>query len=190
MDKLDTSHTRTTLAVLLVAAGVLLLASQFYGGIGALLWPFFIIVPGVALIVLAARAGWPESLAVAGAIVTGVGVILLAQDLTHYYRSWAYAWTLLPLFAGAALFYCAEAHESDAGRARAVSLMQWSAGAFVVLGALFELLLFSGGQPWARYGVPLALIAVGVVLLLRRTPPHARSPKPDAETDAGEEPGE
>lgn len=80
----------------LVALGVAFVAQQVFGFSWGDVWPFLIIVMGLALfvgVVVGGRAAGP--LAIPGAVVTVVGLILLYQSAFHLYRSWAYAWTLL-----------------------------------------------------------------------------------------------
>jgi membrane-bound ClpP family serine protease len=167
MERLERSH-GLALALVLIAAGGLLLFFQFFGGGIGHLWQLFIIVPGAALIYAASRTEWSASLAIAGAVVVGVGAILFVQDTFDYYRSWAYVWTLLPALAGAALMYVGDRRNDDSQRSKGRRLMQWSLGGLVVLAALFEFILFDGGTFWGRILVPVVLIGLGVFILLRR----------------------
>ena len=164
MDRYGTSR---TLAVLLIAAGALLLGIQVFGGTVGFLWPFFIIVPGLMLLVEADRAGWHSSSVATGAVIAGVGVILLFQNMYDYYRSWAYAWTLLPLFAGAGFYYTGVRHDDAQARGRGQAMIMGSAVAFLVFAALFELMIFDGGNGWGRILVPVLLIGVGALMLTR-----------------------
>jgi peptidoglycan/LPS O-acetylase OafA/YrhL len=88
----------TFLGIGLVLVGALFLLGQLlhldfshYG------WPFFIILPGIGLFLVAVmmvrRGG--QGLAVSGSVVTVTGLVLLVQDLTDDYESWAYAWALV-----------------------------------------------------------------------------------------------
>jgi len=88
---------------LLVLLGAILLAGQFvrveiwhYG------WPLFIIAPGVLLLILAltSRGFVGEGLAIAGSVITVTGLILLYQNATGHFESWAYAWALIPASVG------------------------------------------------------------------------------------------
>ena len=81
---------------LLVLIGAILLAGQFVD-IGHYGWPFFVIAPGILIlfVALSARGAVSEGLAIFGSIVTVSGLILLVQDATDHYESWAYAWTLI-----------------------------------------------------------------------------------------------
>jgi len=83
---------------LLVLIGAILLAGQFVRvDIGHYGWPFFVIAPGILIlfVALSARGAVSEGLAIFGSIVTVSGLILLVQDATDHYESWAYAWTLI-----------------------------------------------------------------------------------------------
>jgi len=60
-------------------------------------WPFFIIAPGIVILflALASRGAVSEGLAILGSIVTVTGLLLLFQNVTDHYESWAYAWALV-----------------------------------------------------------------------------------------------
>jgi hypothetical protein len=98
------------LGVLLVVAGAAAFAMQQAGiRIGDLVgdagWPFFVIVPGLVLLLSALLITPPRGLgfAIAGSIVTTVGLILLYQSSTGTWESWAYVWALIPGAAGVAM---------------------------------------------------------------------------------------
>jgi hypothetical protein len=88
----------TTLGLLLVLLGVLLLIGQLTQiDIGHYGWPLFVIVPGLILLVLAlsSRGAVSEGLAILGSVLTISGLILLYQNATDHFESWAYAWALV-----------------------------------------------------------------------------------------------
>src|SRR4026208_157867 len=60
-------------------------------------WPYFVIIPGVTLLVLSLVPKPPRGVgfAIAGALVTTVGTVLLYQAATGRWESWAYAWALV-----------------------------------------------------------------------------------------------
>ena len=64
---------------------------------GGATWPLWIVVPGVAMLVgsffIPPRGGL--GLAIPGAIVTMVGLILWVQEAYDLYATWAYAWALV-----------------------------------------------------------------------------------------------
>src|SRR5438105_2944071 len=83
---------------LLILIGAILLAGQFVRiDVGHDGWPFFVIAPGVVILFLAltARGVVSEGLAVLGSIITVSGLILLYQNATDHFESWAYAWALV-----------------------------------------------------------------------------------------------
>ncbi len=83
---------------LFVLIGAVLLLGQFVRfDIGRYGWPFFIIAPGVVIlfVALTARGAISEGLAILGSIITVTGLILLFQDATDHFESWAYAWALV-----------------------------------------------------------------------------------------------
>jgi hypothetical protein len=86
------------LGVLLIALGSLFLAGQAVGfDLGRFEWPFFVIIPGLAVsgVGLAAGGTTGERKTPLGAAVTMVGVILLYQSTANHFESWAYAWALV-----------------------------------------------------------------------------------------------
>ncbi len=88
----------TLLGIGLVFVGALFLLGQvLHIALGRYGWPLFVIGPGVGLfliaVLLADRGG--EGLAIAGSIVAVSGLILLFQNLTDDFESWAYAWALV-----------------------------------------------------------------------------------------------
>ncbi len=165
--------------ILLVFVGLLFLAGElFHVQLGRFLWPFFILAPGVVLfiagLVTETKAG--ESLVVIGGIVTSIGMLLLFQNATHLWASWAYAWALVaPTSIGLSLI----AHGSVHGKREKVEA-GWRVtavgGALFVAGfVFFELLLGISGFGLGRFGWPFLLIAGGVAVILFAILPRKRS---------------
>ena len=165
---------RGLLATMLIGLGLLLLLLRYFGGLAGTMWPFFVILPGVALVVVGTSASWKSSyVAAAGAVLTGIGVILAVQNAAHYYQSWAYAWALLPAFAGAAIWMMGARDNDNEAKVQGRGLMQWGLVVFVVLAAMFELFIFNRG--WFDAGLMLALLLIvtGGFLLFYRVGEHA-----------------
>src|ERR1700687_5767765 len=83
---------------LLVLIGAIWLVGQFVRiDIGHYGWPFFVIAPGLVILFLAltSRGALGEGLAILGSIITVTGLILLYQNATDHFESWAYAWVLI-----------------------------------------------------------------------------------------------
>jgi hypothetical protein len=161
---------RRAIALVLIGLGVLFLFAQVFNfSIFGTLWPFFVIIPGAAFLYFAGQGDKNQAgLAVPGAVITGTGVILLYQNVTGHWESWAYAWLLYPVFVGMAIQYIGRrggdrnAYQSGRG------LVRWGGIAFIAGAVLFELVIFGKGGFLGSFALPLLLIGVGVLLLLRR----------------------
>jgi hypothetical protein len=144
-------------------------------------WQFFIILPGLALLAASVVPAPPRGIgfAIAGSIVTTVGLILIYQEANNHFESWAYAWALIPAAAGiGTLVYgliTAQGELVVSGlRTAAIAAVLFVAGFW-----FFESTFETGRAPidlatwW-----PLLVIALGVLLTLgalmtRRLPDRA-----------------
>ena len=134
----------TVVGGLLLLLGILVLLGQaLHLELGRVGWPVLVIVPGLGLLGLglsaAGRLG--EVLAMVGGVVTMAGLVLLVQNATDRFETWAYSWTLVLLVA------------------------------FVVFAVFFEIVIGVGGHrsgASGRYALAALLIAAGLVLLGRR----------------------
>lgn len=162
----------TALGVILIALGLVFLIGQAFAiEVGDLGWPFLVIVPGVVLLaygLVGARTP-AGSLAVPGMIVTTSGLLLLYQNATEHWESWAYAWALVaPGSVGVALMLLGAIN-----RKRSMTTSgAWTAGTglvlFIVGASFFEGVLRISGRDFGALGTvgfPLVLIALGVLLL-------------------------
>jgi len=140
--------------------------ASWLGGSG---WTLFVIVPGVALLIAAVFLGEKTALiaTIAGAVLTTVGGLLLYQDQTAHYESWAYAWALIPGSVGAAL----AVHGLRFTRSDLVTVgtrMVAGFGVLLLVGAWFFETIFRTNQAPFDLGDnwPIALIALGGVLFI------------------------
>src|ERR1700736_5637946 len=158
---------------LFVLIGAVLLAGQFVRvDIGHYGWPFFVIAPGILIlfVALTARGAVSEGLAILGSIVTVSGLILLFQDATAHFESWAYAWALI--FPGAIglgmIVYGVTAHRP--GNVRSGTRLVGIALVLFLLGAAFfeGVIGISGYQLDRTAGVVLGalIIALGALMLI------------------------
>jgi hypothetical protein len=157
----------------LIIVGLFWLISRFLPeDLGHYGWPFFIIVPGLALVVgallLGAAAG--ERLIVLGSIVTITGLLLFVQNLTELWATWAYAWALIfPTAMGLGWILYGAVNRRPAlvrtgTRVTLIGLVLFLAGAF-----FFEEFIGLSGYRFGRLsGTVMAagLIGLGVILLL------------------------
>ena len=129
-----------------------------------LTWPFIII--GIGLLFFVGIFVWGRSsagLAVPGSIVTGIGLLLLYQNWSGNWESWAYAWALIPGMVGVGAIL-AGLIEGKSPR-RAVD-----AGSGLILISLILFIVFGfflGGDLLSRWAVPVLLLVGGFWLLVR-----------------------
>lgn len=184
--------------VILILVGILVLvAQQLDFDWGADAWPLYVVASGVALLAIGLTQSHGGGLTMAGSIISVVGLILLYQNLTDHWESWAYAWALVaPTSIGLAqVFYGSikgfPAIVETGRRMIIVGVGVFAAGAF-----FFEIVLgisgfFSGLR---EYAWPVLLIGLGIYLFVRRSGPQAAEPAgapvqsaPETEEDAVEE---
>ena len=83
--------------VLVIIGAALLVPRVVDLSFGGATWPLWIVVPGLAMLVgsffIPPRGGL--GLAIPGAIVTMVGLVLWVQETYDLYATWAYAWALV-----------------------------------------------------------------------------------------------
>jgi hypothetical protein len=160
------------LGILLIVLGALFFVGQAVGyDLGRFGWPFFVIIPGLAVSGVGLAAGGPtgERITPLGAAVTMAGVILLYQSAADHFESWAYAWTLVfPTATGLGQMIYGSLKGSkemvvSGGRSALIGAALFVVGAF-----FFELVVgISGfGIGLGRFGWPLGLVILGIVLLV------------------------
>jgi len=159
------------LGALLIALGVVFLAGQYWNlDLGQYGWPIYVIGPGLALVLLGLTQRDGRGLTIFGSMVTIVGLILLYQNLTNYWESWAYAWTLIaPGGSGVGmLLYGARAGNGGMMRAGLWQIVT-ALGLFAAGFLFFEGLLGISGRrfPLPDWVLPLAVILIGLLLLFR-----------------------
>ena len=132
-------------------------------------WPYLVIVPGLALLGGAFVAPRPGGVgfAVAGSIVTTVGGILLYQNATDTWESWAYVWALIPTAAGVALTFYGIATDAE-GLVVAGSRLALIGVVLFLAGMWFFGSLFSTGTVPVDLGTwwPIVLIVIGGAVVL------------------------
>jgi hypothetical protein len=159
------------LGALLIALGLLFLAGQYWNvDFGRYGWPVYVIGPGLALMLLGLTQRNGSGLTITGSMVTIVGLILLYQNITDHWESWAYAWTLIaPGGSGVGMLL----YGLRAGNAGMVRTGLWQVvaalGLFAAGFLFFEGLIGISGRrfPLPDWVMPLAVIALGLLLLVR-----------------------
>lgn len=158
--RFNDNRTRGLIAVGLIALGVI-----FWLGIGAL-WPLFVMVPGLMFLGVAASGGHrTAAFAIPGMIISGTGLLLLVQNITGYWDSWSYAWTLYGVFLGMGFAMMGRLMGDHALESLGRVFMLVGGIAFVAFGFLMELVIGVGGLGSGLW--PLLLIGLGLFLLAR-----------------------
>lgn len=164
------SKNHNVMGLALIGLGAIFLLAQIFNfDVMGTLWPLIIILPGAACLYFAANGDKKAAgLAVPGAIITGTGAILLYQSITGHWESWAYIWTLYPVFLGLALMWMGQRtgdhNEYRTGR----GFVKYGSLVFLAFWALFELFIFGGLDGLLGWIVfPALLIGAGVYLLRR-----------------------
>lgn len=150
----------------IVGIGLITLGIMLWSGIGVF-WPMFVLVPGMAFL----AAGFSGKKAAAGLLipgmlVSGTGSLLLLSNITGYWESWSYTWTLYFVFLGIGLGLMGRIMEDDNLQGVGRGFMMAGAAAFVVFAFLMEAVFNVGGGIGA-FGWSLLLIAAGAIMLLR-----------------------
>jgi len=164
------SNRNQGIGIVLIVLGILVLVGRGVD-LGAVAWPFFVILPGVVLLAIAFLGNREAAgLAVPGSIVTTIGLILFVQNLGGYFESWAYAWALITAGAGFGVFLHGALTHDEARERQGMRLVTLGLVLFAAFGAFFEFFVFDGwARGWiGRWLLPLALILAGVLLLARR----------------------
>ncbi|HEY4867240.1 MAG TPA: hypothetical protein VIK45_17200 [Candidatus Dormibacteraeota bacterium] len=172
------------LGVILVLIGAAYLLQQFVPqpslglDLGHYGWPIFVILPGVALLVLGLTVRDLSGLCIPGAIVTMTGIVLAIQNTFDLFATWAYAWALVaPGGVGLGLWLQGLVRREPSLRAAGLRTMGIGVAIFLVGAAFFEGVIHISGREFGPFGqlvLPLLLIGVGAWLLLRRALPFGR----------------
>lgn len=159
--------------LLLILLGGAFLADQYLDlNLGRFGWPFYIILPGVAIYL--ASLALPEEpgkgLGAAGSIITMVGLILFYQNTFNHFESWAYAWVLVaPTSLGLGWIGHGLVRRNKLLLQLGLRLATTGVVIFLVAAIFFELVIGIGGfrRQWADNVWPALLILVGLFLLVR-----------------------
>lgn len=157
--------------IILIALGVLGVLNQFFNiRLGHFIWPFFILVPGVVMIVSALRAeqGSGEPFVMLGSLVTMTGLLLFYQNLTGHWASWAYAWALIaPTGVGVGQWLYGTANGRPGAVKSGKDLVSIGLMMFAVGFVFFELILNISGFNLGLVGWGILLILLGAFMFIR-----------------------
>jgi dipeptide/tripeptide permease len=159
------------LGAVLIGGGLLLLAGQVLDfDIAALGWPTIVIGVGVVLLVIGLFVSAEQGMVVGGTVVTTVGLVLLYQDQTGRWESWAYAWALVgPAASGLGLLLWGLRSDDRSETRNGAWAFLGGLGLFAIGFLFFEGIIGISGErlPIAEWVLPALVIGIGVVVLGR-----------------------
>lgn len=165
--QINHSNAGTLIAgTMLIFFGLIALAGQFLRILDwGFVWPIIVIGFG-SVFFLGMVAGGKQSagLAVPGSIISGIGLVLLFENITGHWRTMSYFWTLIILFVGIGIYLMGWYGEDPSQRQSGWRVMKIGFALFVIFGAFFEMMFSSNGLVF-----PLLLIALGAYLVLSRS---------------------
>ena len=151
---------------LLIVFGLLSLAMRFLRNVDwGFLWPFIVIGFGTLFFLAMFAGGKPfATLAIPGSFISGIGLMLLFQNITGHWESMSYLWTLIIMFIGVGIYmmglYAADENQKQSG----VRAMKAGLVLFLIFGTFFEMIFSSFNQIL----FPLLLIALGAYIVFKR----------------------
>jgi len=155
------------LGALLVVFGVVFLVQQLAGeAFGDQWWPFVVLAPGVALLtvgLVVPNAG----MIIGGSVVSTVALVLLYQNTTGQWATWAYAWALVGPVASGIGSMIAGWRTDNRTMVRGGAKTAGIGLILFVIGYLFfEQILGLSGQPTvAEWVLPVVLVVAGGLVL-------------------------
>lgn len=155
---------------LLLLGGALFLGQLFDIGIDDVGWPAIVIGIGLVIGVLGLVVNREEGMVIGGTVVTTVGLVLLYQNNTGNWASWAYAWALVGPAASGLGMTLWGIRTSDATQIRNGTWALLGGLAIFAVGFLFfEGVIGISGEPLPlpEWLLPVAVIGIGVVVLAR-----------------------
>jgi hypothetical protein len=158
---------------ILIVFGLLAFFGQIFRGFHFwdYVWPLILVGFG-ALFFVGMFAGGKSmaGLAIPGSIIGVIGLMMLVQNLTNHWESWAYGWTVIILSVGLGIFIMGVYSEDEHRRRAGLGVMKVGAIMFVIFGGFFEL-IFSTFRPYGlqSYVFPVLLVLLGIYLVVVRS---------------------
>ena len=128
------------------------------------IWPFLILFVALAfwlpILIWWDRRANLAGLAIPGTIIGVNGLLLLYQNTTGDWGSWAYLWALEPISVGLGLLMLYLLGHRQQG-------LLVAAGILIGVGAVFFVVFSSIFVGWIRFLAPVVLILVGILAIMR-----------------------
>ena len=152
--------------ILLIEFGLLSLSMRLLHFVDwGLLWPFIMIGFGALFFVVMLAGGKQFAvLAIPGTFISGIGLMVLFQNLTGRWELISYFWTLIIMFLGLGIylmgFYSGDGNQRQSG----VRVMKAGFVLFLIFGTFFEMIFSSFNHTL----FPLLLIGLGAYIVWKR----------------------
>jgi len=157
---------------ILIVFGVLALLGKIFNvNFWSTFWPFFIVGFGLLFFLGMFAGGRSVSgLAIPGAIITTIGLMLFYQNITDHWESWSYGWTVILMSVGVGIFIMGLWGQNENQRAAGLRVLRIGLIMFIIFGAFFEL-IFTSGMSFGLRAIffPVALIFLGAYLVFMRS---------------------
>ncbi len=161
------------IGIFLIGLGVLLMIFNVLNiDYGQFTWPFFVIVPGILIFVVAlfVDESLSKLLIIPGSVIAVTGIILLYQNTSNHWESWSYAWALVaPAGIGLGFFIYGSLKKQTDTIKNGMQMLIIGLVIFIVGFVFFELVIGISGFGLGSYGWPLLLIGLGVLIILYGT---------------------
>jgi hypothetical protein len=159
------------LGVALLLIGGLLFVGQLLDiGVDDVGWPAIVMGIGVVILVLGLFVNREQGMVIGGTVVTTVGLVLLYQDQTGRWETWAYAWALVgPAASGLGMVLWGIRSADPVEIRNGTWALLGGLAIFVVGFLFFEGVIGISGEPLGlpEWVLPVVVIAIGAVVLAR-----------------------
>ena len=167
---------------ILILFGLMALARNLFDWVDwGFAWPFAVIGFG-ALFFVAMFAGGKQAAAFAipGSIISGIGLVLLFQNIFKHWESMSYFWTLIILFVGVGIYLMGWYSEDENQKRSGFRVMKIGFILFIIFGAFFEMIFSS----FNNLIFPVLLILLGAYMVFARSGLFGKDrPSPEAPSD-------
>lgn len=153
--------------IILIGCGLMAIAGQFLQIMDwDFIWPFGVIGFGLVFF-LAMVAGGKQAAAFAipASIISGIGLVLLFENITGHWEAMSYFWTLIIMFVGIGIYIMGWYGGDENQKRSGWGVMKVGFILFIIFGAFFELIFSS----FNNLIFPILLILLGVYLIVSRS---------------------
>ena len=151
---------------ILIIFGLLSLVPRLFDIDWGFLWPVIIIAFGALFFIAMIASGkQAAAFAIPASIISGIGLILLFQNITGRWESMSYFWTLIVLFVGVGIYIMGWYSGDEKQKRSGFGVMKVGFILFIIFGAFFELIFSS----FNNLLFPILLILLGGYLVLSRS---------------------